>query len=149
MEVLDTIRAVLNQKGSEVWSVPPQATVYQAIELMAAKNIGAVLVMDADRLVGILSERDYTRKVVLKGKASRDTLVKDIMVSPVTTVSPSDTVEHCMRLMTEERVRHLPVVEDGHLLGVVSIGNLVNWIITAQHAAIDQMERYISGDYPG
>jgi CBS domain-containing protein len=149
MEVLDTVRAVLAQKGTAVWSVTPDVTVYDAIPLMAEHNIGAVLVIESERLVGLLSERDYTRKVILKGKLSKDTPVRDIMSTEVTTVSPLDTVEHCMRLMTNRRVRHLPVVEGDLVAGIVSIGNLVNWIISVQGAALDQMERYIGSEYPG
>lgn len=149
MEVLDTVRAVLAQKGSEIWSVTPDVTVYNAIALMAERNIGAVLVMEDQCLLGLLSERDYTRKVILKGKQSKETKVGDIMSIDVTTVSPLDTVEHCMRLMTQKRMRHLPVLDQDKVVGVVSIGNLVNWIISAQSAAIDQMERYIGSEYPG
>ena len=149
MEVLDTVRAVLARKDPAVWSVTPDVTVYDAIALMAEHNIGAVLVMESERLVGMLSERDYTRKVILKGKLSRETSVKDIMSTEVTTVSPQHTVDHCMRLMTGKRIRHLPVIEDDRVMGVVSIGNLVNWIISVQGAAIDQMERYIGSEYPG
>lgn len=149
MKVFDSVRAVLNQKGDQVWSVSPDATVYDAVAMMAEKNIGAVLVMEGDRLLGILSERDYSRKIVLKGKMSKETLVREIMASPVVTVTPANTIEDCMRLMTDKRVRHLPVIENDKVVGVVSIGNLVNWIITSQSATIDQMERYITGDYPG
>lgn len=149
MKVFDSVRSVLNQKGDQVWSVSPDATVYDAVAMMAEKNIGAVLVMEGDRLLGILSERDYSRKIVLKGKMSKETLVREIMASPVVTVTPANTIEDCMRLMTDKRVRHLPVIENDKVVGVVSIGNLVNWIITSQSATIDQMERYITGDYPG
>ena len=149
MEVLDTVRAVLAQKGSEIWSVTPDVTVYNAIAMMADRNIGAVLVMEDQSLLGLLSERDYTRKVILKGKQSKATKVGDIMSVDVTTASPLDTVEHCMRLMTQKRMRHLPVLDQDKVVGVVSIGNLVNWIISAQSAAIDQMERYIGSEYPG
>ncbi len=149
MEVLDTVRAVLAQKGNAIWSITPDATVFDAIALMAEKNIGAVLVMDSDRLVGLLSERDYSRKVILQGKQSKETRVREIMSPDVLTVKPLDTVEHCMRLMTDKRVRHLPVVEDGRVIGVVSIGNLVNWIISAQSVALQNMERLIGGEYPG
>lgn len=149
MKILDTARSVLDQKGYDVWSVAPDATVYEAVQLMAEKNIGAVLVMENDRLIGMLSERDYTRKIVLKGKTSRKTQVRDIMGSPVITITPAQTIEECMRLMTDKRVRHLPVIEEGKVIGILSIGNLVNWIITAQNATIDQMERYIAGGYPG
>ena len=149
MEVLDTVRDVLAQKGTAVWSVTPDVTVFDAIALMAEHNIGAVLVMESERLVGLLSGRDYTRKGILKGKLSKDTLVRDIMSTEVTIVGPLDTVEHCMRLMTLKRMRHLPVVENDRVIGVVSIGNLVNWIISVQGAALDQMERYIGSEYPG
>lgn len=149
MEVLDTVRAVLAQKGTAIWSVTPDATVYDAIALMAEKNIGAVLVMDGDRLVGMLSERDYTRKVILAGKQSKSTPVQEIMSRELTTVAPYDTVERCMRLMTEHRVRHLPVVEVDRVVGLVSIGNLVNWIISAQGAALHNMERMLGAEYPG
>jgi CBS domain-containing protein len=150
MEVLDTVRAVLAQKGSKVWSVTPDATVYDAIALMAEHNIGSVLVMDSDRLVGLLSERDYTRKIILMGKQSKSTPVREIMSTDITAVSPLATVEHCMRLMTDKRVRHLPVVDDEqHVVGVVSIGNLVNWIISAQSSALESMEKLIGAEYPG
>ncbi|WP_221030307.1 CBS domain-containing protein [Actomonas aquatica] len=149
MEVLDTVRAVLAQKGTAIWSVTPDATVYDAIALMAAKNIGAVLVMDHDRLVGMLSERDYTRKVILVGKQSKETSVEEIMSTNLTTVAPFDTVDRCMHLMTEHRVRHLPVIEVDRVVGVVSIGNLVNWIISAQGAALHNMERMLGAEYPG
>ena len=140
-----TISEILAYKGSNVWSVPPSVTVFEAIELMAAKNVGALLVTENDRLVGIISERDYTRKVVLKGKSSKTTAVKEILTNIVIHVTPSHTVEECMRLMTEHRVRHLPVLEDGRIAGVVSIGDLVNWIISAQHTTISQLQTYITG----
>jgi CBS domain-containing protein len=117
--------------------------------MMADKNIGAILVMTGEKPVGVLSERDYTRKVVLQGRASRTTQVWEIVSSPVLTVTPSHTVEDCMRIMTEQRVRHLPVMEGERVVGVVSIGDLVNWTISAQNVAIDQLESYISGQYPG
>jgi CBS domain-containing protein len=139
------ISEILSSKGSTVWSISPDATVYEAIALMADKNVGAVLVTEGDKLVGILSERDYTRKVVLKGKSSRTTAVKEILSSNVIHVTPSHTVEECMRLMTDHHVRHLPVLEDDKLVGIVSIGDLVNWIISAQHTAISQLQTYITG----
>lgn len=145
--VTGRISEVLARKGAGVWSIPPQTTVFEAIQLMAARNVGALLVMDGSMLVGILSERDYTRKVALKGKSSRDTLVQEITTGRPLTVTLDHTVEECMRLMTEHRVRHLPVVGDGQVLGVVSIGDLVNWIINAQSATITQLEGYISGHY--
>ncbi|MHB8523705.1 MAG: CBS domain-containing protein [Limisphaerales bacterium] len=149
MKVIDAISAILGQKGGQVWSISPDATVFEAIQLMAEKNIGALLVMQADKLVGMVSERDYTRKVALKGKSSKQTSVKEIMGSPTVTVTREHTVEECMRLMTEHRVRHLPVVEGEKVVGVISIGNLVNWIISTQSSTIDQLEHYITGQYPG
>src|SRR5687767_7130286 len=144
-----TIDEILHQKRGDLFTISPDATVFDAIELMAEKNIGALLVMSGDRLVGVVSERDYTRKVALKGKSSRDTRVQEIVTTPVIAVSPSHTVEQCMRLMTENRVRHLPVLERDELVGIVSIGDLVNWIISTQSVTITQLESYISGQYPG
>lgn len=143
-----TIDAVLSLKGHDVWSVTPNQTVFEAIRLMAEKNLGAVLVMENERLVGMLSERDYTRKIAIKGKSSKDTFVREIMSTNLVTVTSSNTVEDCMRLMNDRRVRHLPVVDNGRVVGVLSIGNLVNWIISAQNAAIGHLEDYISGKYP-
>ena len=142
-----TIDEILHQKRSELYTISPDATVFDAIELMADKNIGALVVMSGNRLVGVVSERDYTRKVALKGKSSRDTRVREIVSTPVISASPSHTIEQCMRLMTENRVRHLPVLERDEVVGIVSIGDLVNWIISAQHATISQLESYISGHY--
>jgi CBS domain-containing protein len=149
MNIAGTVECLLNQKGTTVWSIDPDATVFQAIQLMSDKNIGAVLVMRGERLVGILSERDYTRKVILKGKSSRETAVREIISSPVISVERGDSVEECMRLMTEHRVRHLPVLEGDRVVGVLSIGDIVNWIMSAQSVALNQMEDYISGKYPG
>jgi CBS domain-containing protein len=149
MNITGTVDAVLHQKTAQIWSVPPEATVFDAIKLMADKNIGALMVMDGSRLVGVFSERDYTRKIALKGKSSKQTPVREVVSSPVISVKPGSTVEECMRVMTENRVRHLPVLDGEKLLGVVSIGDLVNWTISAQHDAINQMADYISGKYPG
>ena len=149
MNIVDTISAVLNQKGGEIWSISPDATVFEAIQLMAEKNIGALLVMKEAQLLGMVSERDYTRKVALKGKSSKQTSVKEIMASPTITVTPQHKVEDCLRLMTDRRVRHLPVVEGEKVIGVISIGNLVNWIISSQSSTIDQLEHFITGQYPG
>lgn len=149
MHIPGTIDSLLNQKSASIWSVPPDATVFDAIRLMSEKNVGALLVMEGSQLVGMISERDYTRKVVLKGKASKTTAVREIISSPVISVEPGYTVEECMRLMTEHRIRHLPVLDGDRVVGIVSIGDLVNWIISAQHVAIAQMEDYISGKYPG
>jgi len=147
MNVTGTIDAILNQKSGEIHSVSPDATVYDAIALMAEKNIGALLVIDGGQLAGILSERDYTRKVMLRGKRSRETQVREIMSTQLTTVDPKETVDDCLRSMTEKRVRHLPVVSNGEIRGVISIGDLVKHVISVQGAALDQLERYISGGY--
>jgi CBS domain-containing protein len=143
-----TVSEILNAKGRQTWTVSPENTVLEAIQMMAEKNVGALLVLEGGKLVGIISERDYTRKVILRGKASKDTPVKEILSGTVIHVSPSDSVEECMRLMTSHRVRHLPVLEGDKVTGVVSIGDLVNWIISAQTSTIHQLQTYISG-YPG
>jgi CBS domain-containing protein len=140
-----TISEILSHKGAQVWSISPDATVFDAIQLMADKNIGALLVTQDNRLVGILTERDYTRKVALKGKSSKQTAVKEILSGQVIHVTPDHSVEDCMRLMTDHRVRHLPVLESENIVGVISIGDLVNWIITAQISTINQLQTYISG----
>ncbi len=142
-----TISEILNSKGAGVWTVSPETMVFDAIQLMADKNIGALLVTEGGRLIGIISERDYTRKVALKGKSSKQTAVREIITDQVIHVQPEHTVEECMRLMTDHRIRHLPVLDGGKLVGVVSIGDLVNWIISAQHSTIQQLQTYISG-YP-
>lgn len=142
-----TVSDILNQKGSTVWSVSPETTVFEAIRMMADKNVGALLVTDRDRLVGIISERDYTRKVILKGKSSKQTSVKEILTGDVIHVAPGHSVEECLRLMTDHRIRHLPVLDQERIVGVVSIGDLVNWIISAQTSTIHQLQTYIAG-YP-
>ena len=139
------ISTLLHHKGSTVWNISPEATVFDAIKLMAEKNIGSLLVMSHGILAGIFTERDYTRKIALAGKTSKQTLVKEILSRKVVTVTSNDSVEDCMRLMTENRVRHLPVLQNGEVIGIVSIGDLVNWIISAQDATIAQMEQYITG----
>jgi CBS domain-containing protein len=149
MKLLVPIRTLLRQKAGQVFSVSPEATVYEAIETLAEKGVGALVVLSGDTLAGVISERDYARKVILKGKSSKDTLVKDIMTREVVTVSPEDTVEQCMSLMTESRVRHLPVVERGQVVSVISIGDVVKWTISAQDEAIQQLENYVTGKYPG
>ena len=143
-----TISEIISHKGAAVWTIAPDATVFEAIKMMSDKNVGALLVTDKEKLVGIISERDYTRKVALKGKSSKELKVREIISGDVMKVTPQHTIEHCMRLMTEHRVRHLPVLEGERIVGVVSIGDLVNWIITAQTTTISQLETYISG-YPG
>ena len=149
MNIAGTIDSLLEKKGSAVFSISPETTVFDAIKLMSDKNIGALLVMSQGKLHGIFTERDYTRKVVLKGKSSKETAVREIIVTPFVSVEPGETVEECMRLMTEHRVRHLPVLNGDQVLGILSIGDLVNWIISAQHLALTQMQDYISGKYPG
>ena len=149
MELNDTIELLLRDKGSDIWRVSAKTLVYDAIALMAEKKIGALLVIDDGKLVGILSERDYARKVTLKGKSSRETQVREIMSSPVIHVTSHETVGEVMSLMTEHRIRHMPVVEDGQVVGVLSIGDIVKWIIDAQQATISQLHGYITGQYPG
>jgi CBS domain-containing protein len=149
MEITTTIGSILNRKGSGVWSVAPDYTVFEAISMMAEKNVGALPVMDGESLVGMISERDYARKVILLGRGSRETAVSEIMTSNVRTVRLNDSVQDCLQIMTENRIRHLPVLEDDKLTGIISIGDCVNWIISAQHAAIDDLERFVTGAYPG
>jgi CBS domain-containing protein len=139
------INSLLHHKDHTLWSIPPDATVFEAIKLMAEKNIGSLLVMSDGKLVGMFSERDYARKIALHGKSSKDTRVREVFSGKVVTVKPDDSVEDCMKLMTENRVRHLPVVDKEKVVGLVSIGDLVNWTISAQDAAIAQMEQYIAG----
>ncbi|HLH54705.1 MAG TPA: CBS domain-containing protein [Verrucomicrobiae bacterium] len=145
MNANGTISEILHHKGNHVWSISPETMVFDAIQLMADKNIGALLVTQHGNLVGILTERDYTRKVALKGKSSKQTAVKEILSGQVIHATPDHTVEDCMRLMTEHRVRHLPVLEAGQIIGIVSIGDLVNWIISAQSSTINLLQTYISG----
>ena len=149
MDVSGTIDVILSQKGADIYSISPDATVYEAIEMMDKKNVGALLVLGGDKLLGMISERDYTRKVVLRGKRSRETQVHEIMSSNLTVTHPHEPVENCLRLMTEKRIRHLPVVEGEKLLGVISIGDLVKWVISCQSATIAHLENYISGGYSG
>jgi CBS domain-containing protein len=144
-EMTTTIGAVLRQKAGEVLSIAPDASVYQAIELMALKSVGALLVMEQGQLLGIVSERDYARKVVLQGHSSKETPVSAIMSSPVVTVTLQHTVGECLRIITDKHLRHLAVVERGAVVGVVSIGDLVNCVITEQEQTIRHLHAYISG----
>jgi CBS domain-containing protein len=145
MEVAGMVSGILAQKGSTVWSIAPTAMVFDAIAMMADKNVGALPVVENNKLIGIISERDYSRKVILKGKSSRETRVEEIMTRQLVTAKPGDTVVDCMRVMTEKRVRHLPVVEGAQMIGVLSIGDVVKWVISAQAATIENLEQYISG----
>jgi CBS domain-containing protein len=146
---LKTVKEILNAKGYEVWSITPDATVFDALTKMALKDVGALTVMEGDQLAGIISERDYARKVILQGKTSRTALVREIMSSPVICVRPQQTVEECMALLTGRRIRHLPVIEDERVIGMISIGDLVKSIISEQQFIIEQLEHYISGaQYP-
>jgi len=147
MDVSGTIGAILNQKGTQIYSIAPDAMVFEAIQMMDAKNVGALLVMRGEELLGIISERDYTRKVFLRGKRSRETRVDDIMSKDVTVTGSNEPVENCLRMMTEKRIRHLPVVDNGKLRGVLSIGDLVKHIISTQSATIEHLESYIQGGY--
>ena len=142
---MKTIEPLLELKGYDIWSISPDASVYEAVELMADKAIGALLVLESGELVGIISERDCTRRLILKERAPKDTLVREIMTSSVITVRPDQTVEECMALVTAKRVRHLPVLADGQLIGIVSIGDLVKDIISEQVFMIQQLENYIKG----
>ena len=147
MKVLDCVSMLLRQKGSDIFSLPSGASVYSAIELMADKHVGALLVIDEASLVGIISERDYARKIVLQGKSSKDSYVREIMTPSPITIRCDTSVEEAMRIMTDNRIRHLPVINSaGHVAGVLSIGDLVNWIVTAQDDAIAHLEHYIAGD---
>lgn len=145
---LDTVRTILQTKGCEVWNISPGATVYEAIEQMALKHVGALLVMSQETLVGIISERDYARKVILQGRSSHETLVREIMTPRPVVVAPQQTVHECLQIMTLRRIRHLPVVEEGRVSGIVSIGDLVKAIIATQEFTIDQLHTYIADSYP-
>ena len=141
---MKTVRDLLKQKGREVWAIGPDSTVYDALKVMAEKNIGALLVIDAGRPVGIFSERDYARQVILKGKASKDTPVREVMTSKVVFVRPEQSIEECMALMTDKRFRHLPILEEGALVGILSIGDVVKAVISEKDFLIEQLANYIS-----
>jgi CBS domain-containing protein len=142
---MQTVSQLLQVKGSQIFSVAPADSVLRAIEIMATRHVGALLVMSEGTLLGVISERDYARKVILKNRSSHDTPVSDIMSSPAVSVTPDDTVHHCMQLMTEGRFRHLPVVKSGRVVGMLSIGDLVKAVIQEQSQHIEQLERYIAG----
>lgn len=148
MELRDPVRMILHNKGNEVYSVHPATSVYDAIALMSAKGVGALAVMDRGYLTGMLSERDYARKVILMGRSSHETKVSEIMTAP-RTVTPDQTVDECMRIMTTDRIRHLPVLNGNEVVGIVSIGDLVNWIISSHEETIHQLRHFIAGGYPG
>jgi CBS domain-containing protein len=141
-----TVRQILQSKGQQVWTISPSASVFEALQLMAARDIGALVVVEADRLVGIFSERDYARKVILHGKTSRETQVREVMTSRVAYVRPEQTTEECMALMTEKHIRHLPAMEGDRLIGLISIGDVVKAVISNQAFVINQLENYISGE---
>lgn len=147
MRVFDPVSFILHKKGTDVWSVPSNTSVYDAMKMMADRDVGALPIMDGGKLVGVISERDYARKVILQGRSSKDTLVRDIADEPIT-ISPDCSVEEAMRLITTHRIRHLPVVCDGKVHGIISIGDLVQWISFAQDQTIEQLEHYIEGKYP-
>jgi CBS domain-containing protein len=141
-----SVRQVLEAKGSATFSLSPGATVYEALELMAKNDVGSVVVADGDCLLGIFTERDYARKLILQGRSSKDTPVSDLMTSNILTVSPTQTIDDCMAMITENRVRHLPVVEKGQLVGIISIGDVVKAVIADQQRTIQQLSSYIAGD---
>jgi len=149
MEIHGTVYDILHNKSGQVWTTNLEDSVYEAIRRMGERNIGALVAIDGDEVVGVLSERDYSRKVVLQGRTSRDTKVGEILSRPAITVSSRDSIEKCMQLMTANRIRHLPVVDEGCLVGLISIGDLVSWVMNVQRHTIQQLQGYISGEYPG
>lgn len=149
MEVTGTVATLLDGKGRKVYWTSPDTMVFEAIKELATRDIGALLVMESGRLIGVFSERDYTRKIVLLGRTSRDTKVREVITGRLVTVPSTSNIPECMRLMIDNRIRHLPVVDEDQVIGVVSIGDLVNFIINAQRATIEQLHSYIAGGYPG
>jgi len=145
----EPVRLLLDKKGRAVWSISPQETVYRAVQMMSERQVGALIVLSGSHLAGIVSERDYARKVILKGRNSQFTSVGEIMTAPVLYVTPEQTLDECMRLMTTRRIRHLPVVDREAVVGVLSIGDVVNWIVSSQQQTIKHLSNYINGSYPG
>jgi CBS domain-containing protein len=147
MQVLDSVSVILKQKGEKIWSITPEATVYDALVTMAEKEIGSLLVRQGEKVVGLLSERDYARKIILLGRSSKETRVAEIMVSAPVTIAPDCPIDGAMRIMTDSRVRHLPVIDKrGAALGIISIGDVVKWIIASQDATIEHLQSYIAGN---
>ncbi len=144
---MTTIAQLLNTKGNQVWSVEPKATIFEALEIMSEKEIGALLVMEDGKLTGIFSERDYARKVILKGKSSKETPVGELMTKKVFYIDPQKTINDCMAMMTAKRIRHVPVIEDNQVMGIVTIGDVVNQIISEQEVTINHLENYITGSH--
>ena len=144
---MTTIAQLLNTKGNQVWSVEPKATIFKALEIMSEKEIGALLVMENGKLTGIFSERDYARKVILKGKSSKETLVGELMTKKVFYIDSQKTINDCMAMMTAKRIRHVPVIEDNQVMGIITIGDVVNQIISEQEVTINHLENYITGSH--
>ena len=144
---MTTIAQLLNAKGKQIWSVEPKATIFEALEIMSEKGIGALLVMEDGNLKGIFSERDYARKVILKGKSSKETPVGELMTKKVFYIDPQKTTNDCMAMMTAKRIRHVPVIEDNQVMGIVTIGDVVNQIISEQEVTINHLENYITGSH--
>ena len=144
---MTTIAQLLNAKGNQIWSVEPKATIFEALEVMSEKEIGALLVMEDGKLTGIFSERDYARKVILKGKSSKETPVGELMTKKVFYIDPQKTINDCMAMMTAKRIRHVPVIEDNQVMGIVTIGDVVNQIISEQEVTINHLENYITGSH--
>ena len=144
---MTTIAQLLNAKGNQIWSVEPKATIFEALEIMSEKGIGALLVMEDGKLTGIFSERDYARKVILKGKSSKETLVEELMTKKVFYIDSQNTINDCMAMMTAKRIRHVPVIEDNQVVGIVTIGDVVNQIISEQEVTINHLENYITGSH--
>lgn len=149
METIGTAESILQSKGRDVFAIAPETTVFEAIRQLADRNVGALLVMDGSHLLGVFSERDYTRKIALQGRNSRETLVGEVVSHEILCASPDTSIAECMKMMTANRVRHLPVLRGDRVVGILSIGDLVNWIIRTQDATICSLESYIAGGYPG